>query len=40
MTLRELPVASKSKRVFQVFPLKHLILYVVHADHHLRQFGA
>ena len=29
MTLGELPVASKSKRVFQVFPLKHLILYVV-----------
>jgi hypothetical protein len=29
MTLGELPVASRSKRVFQVFPLKHLILYVV-----------
>ncbi|HSE32680.1 MAG TPA: DUF1569 domain-containing protein [Pyrinomonadaceae bacterium] len=29
MTLGELPVANKSKRVFQVFPLKHLILYVV-----------
>lgn len=29
MTLGDLPVASKSKRVFQVFPLKHLILYVV-----------
>src|SRR5262245_56734049 len=29
MTLGELPVESKSKRMFQVFPLKHLILYVV-----------
>lgn len=29
MALGELEVASKSKRVFQVFPLKHLILYVV-----------
>ena len=29
MTVGELPVASKSKRAFQVFPLKHLILYVV-----------
>lgn len=29
MTLGELPVASKSKRAFQVFPLKHLILYVL-----------
>jgi hypothetical protein len=29
MTLGELPVSSKSKRVFQVFPLKHLILYVL-----------
>ena len=29
MTLGDLPVASKSKRVFQIFPLKHLILYVV-----------
>jgi Protein of unknown function (DUF1569) len=29
MTLGELPVPSKNKRVFQVFPLKHLILYVV-----------
>jgi len=28
MALGELPVASKSKRVFQVFPLKHFILYV------------
>lgn len=28
MTLGELPVLSKKKRVFQVFPLKHLILYV------------
>ena len=28
MTLGELPVASSNKRVFQVFPLKHLILYV------------
>jgi Protein of unknown function (DUF1569) len=29
MTVGELPVESKSKRVFQMFPLKHLILYVV-----------
>ena len=29
MALGELPVASGNKRVFQVFPLKHLILYVV-----------
>lgn len=29
MTLGDLPVMSKSKRAFQVFPLKHLILYVV-----------
>src|SRR5262245_32418502 len=29
MTVGELPVALKSKRVFQVFPLKHLILYVL-----------
>lgn len=29
MALGELPVPSKSKRVFQVFPLKHLILYVL-----------
>ena len=29
MALGELPVASKSKRAFQVFPIKHLILYVV-----------
>lgn len=29
MTVGELPVASKSKRAFQMFPLKHLILYVV-----------
>lgn len=28
MTLGELPVASANKRVFQMFPLKHLILYV------------
>ena len=28
MALGELPVACKSKRVFQVFPLKHLILHV------------
>jgi len=28
MTLGELPVPSAKKRVFQVFPLKHLILYV------------
>jgi hypothetical protein len=29
MALGELPVAGKNKRVFQVFPLKHLILHVV-----------
>jgi hypothetical protein len=29
MALGELPVAAKNKRVFQVFPLKHLILYVL-----------
>jgi hypothetical protein len=29
MTLGELPVAGKNKRLFQVFPIKHLILYVV-----------
>ena len=29
MTVGELAVASKSKRAFQMFPLKHLILYVV-----------
>lgn len=29
MTLGDLPVASANKRVFQVFPLKHLILYVL-----------
>ena len=28
MTLGELPVPSANKRVFQMFPLKHLILYV------------
>src|SRR6185503_20603867 len=28
MALGELPVASKGKRAFQVFPIKHLILYV------------
>ena len=28
MTLGELPVPSANKRVLQVFPLKHLILYV------------
>jgi len=28
MALGELPVASKGKRVFQVFPIKHLILHV------------
>jgi hypothetical protein len=28
MTLGELTVPSKSKRAFQMFPLKHLILYV------------
>jgi hypothetical protein len=29
MTLGELHVPSANKRVFQVFPLKHLILYVL-----------
>ena len=29
MTLGELSIPSKSKRAFQVFPLKHLILYVL-----------
>ena len=29
MALGELPVASKGKRIFQVFPIKHLILHVV-----------
>jgi len=29
MTVGELPVVSKSKRAFQMFPLKDLILYVV-----------
>ena len=29
MALGELAVPSKSKRAFQVFPLKHLILYVL-----------
>lgn len=29
MTLGELPVPSVNKRMFQVFPLKHLILYVL-----------
>jgi len=29
MTTGELPVVAKNKRVFQVFPLKHLILYVL-----------
>ena len=29
MALGELPVACKNKRLFQVFPIKHLILYVV-----------
>ena len=29
MTLGELPVASSNKRAFQVFPLKHLIIYVL-----------
>ncbi len=28
MALGDLPVACKGKRVFQVFPVKHLILYV------------
>ena len=29
MTVGELTVASSNKRVFQVFPLKHLIMYVL-----------
>lgn len=29
MALGDLPVACKNKRVFQVFPVKHLILHVV-----------
>ena len=29
MALGELPVASKSKRAFQVFPIKHLILHLL-----------
>lgn len=29
MAIGELPVACKSKRAFQVFPIKHLILHVV-----------
>ncbi len=29
MALGELPVACKSKRAFQIFPIKHLILHVV-----------
>ncbi len=29
MTLGELPVVSANKRPFQMFPLKHLILYVL-----------
>ena len=29
MALGELPVSAKNKRVFRVFPLKHLILYVL-----------
>jgi hypothetical protein len=29
MTLGEMPVASANKRVFQMFPAKHLILYVL-----------
>jgi|SRR5262245_19566876 len=29
MTLGELPVQSANKRAFQVFPLKHLILYAL-----------
>jgi hypothetical protein len=29
MALGELPVVNKSKRVFQVFPIKHLLLHVV-----------
>lgn len=29
LALGELPVASKNMRVFQVFPVKHLVLYVI-----------
>src|SRR6185295_16762493 len=29
MTVGEIEVASSNKRMFQVFPLKHLILYVL-----------
>jgi hypothetical protein len=29
MTLGELPVSSSNKRAFQMFPLKHLIIYAV-----------
>jgi len=29
MALGELPVAPKNKRAFEVFPLKHLVLYVL-----------
>ena len=29
MALGELPVACKSKRAFQIFPIKHLILHVM-----------
>jgi hypothetical protein len=29
MTVGEMPVPSANKRAFQVFPLKHLILYVL-----------
>ncbi len=29
MALGELPVAGKNKRVFEVFPIKHLLLHVV-----------
>jgi hypothetical protein len=29
MALGELPMVSKDKRAFQMFPLKHLLLYVV-----------
>ncbi len=29
LALGDLPAASKNKRLFQVFPLKHLILYVL-----------
>jgi hypothetical protein len=29
MTLGELPTVSANKRAFQMFPLKHLILYVL-----------